>query len=338
MADEFPLLENGTDKLLLETTDKIILQREAFKLSLSSQFADGDATTVQLTAPATKSTSDFVAGKMSESSNPASTVPIDSNKYTEMEFCLQTADGAVAASQYEFRLTYKGAPLETISATPKFTVGSGATTSTIQKSLKYTIIRTPSALTKSAKYAVVKTPTAATKSLRYAIGKTTNLTKSGKYTVIKSNPITRSLTYALLGAPVNYQITESLKYCAARNLSATKSARYTIAKSASIQKAMKYVVSVTPSPLTRSLAYAVQTTPGALTKSARDAIGADTLIDLPAQYCLLKSYSLTKGLTYQILSPDQIIPQEILGNAWVTRERAGPAAVVRERIGRTELL
>lgn len=80
-------------------------------ISLSPNFADGDATTAQLTAPTGKTSgSDFQAGKMSDLSNPMAAINLASDKYTEVEFCIQANTGAVGS--YEFRLTSNGTALD----------------------------------------------------------------------------------------------------------------------------------------------------------------------------------------------------------------------------------
>ena len=89
-----------------------------FVLSLSDYFTDGAATTFQLTAPATKSTTDFVAGKIHESSNPADSIDITTDDYTEVEFCIQATEYAKEV-QYDFRIE----GLDDYTVTPQWTVG-----------------------------------------------------------------------------------------------------------------------------------------------------------------------------------------------------------------------
>ena len=90
-----------------------------FRLSLSTQFADGAATTVQLTAPSGKTTADFDAGKIHESSNPADSINITADDYTEIEFCFEATDAA-ADVQYDFRIE----GLDTYTVTPQLTISS----------------------------------------------------------------------------------------------------------------------------------------------------------------------------------------------------------------------
>ena len=96
------------------------------RLSLSSNFAPG-ATTVQLTPPATKLTSDFVAGRIEEAANPATAIDITLDKYTEIEWSIQAMSGvAVNADVYEFRVTDNGTALSSYSVTPQWTIGAAA--------------------------------------------------------------------------------------------------------------------------------------------------------------------------------------------------------------------
>ena len=99
----------------------------AWKLSLSANIAaSGEATTAQLTAPATKSTADFDAGRIQDDENPADTIDIDADDYSEWEWSIEATADAPAGDQYEFRLLAEGNPLDTYTKTPKFTVSSGA--------------------------------------------------------------------------------------------------------------------------------------------------------------------------------------------------------------------
>jgi len=91
-----------------------------FVLSLSDNFIDGAATTYQLAAPSGKSTTDFDAGKIHESSNPADAVDITADDYTEIEFCFQATSHASEVS-YDFRIE----GLDTYTVTPQATVSSG---------------------------------------------------------------------------------------------------------------------------------------------------------------------------------------------------------------------
>jgi len=97
----------------------------SFSLAASTQFADGAATTAQLTAPSGKTAgADFQAGTILETSNPAPALDLGSGKYTELEWCIKATADSVTSTQYEFRVTYNGAALDTYTVTPKWTVGT----------------------------------------------------------------------------------------------------------------------------------------------------------------------------------------------------------------------
>lgn len=100
----------------------------AFDLALSSTVTNGEATTVQLLPPTGKTTADFQAGKLSESSSPMAAIDLTANKYTELEWVLTANSSAVTSTQYEFRVTKNGTALDTYSQTPKWTIGTTPTT------------------------------------------------------------------------------------------------------------------------------------------------------------------------------------------------------------------
>jgi hypothetical protein len=78
---------------------------EAFTI-VSSSFiaASGEETTAQLTAPSGKSTSDFDAGRIQDDENPADSVTVSADDYTEMEWTLQANSAAVDGAVYQFRV------------------------------------------------------------------------------------------------------------------------------------------------------------------------------------------------------------------------------------------
>lgn len=87
--------------------------------------ASGEATTAQLTPPSGKSTSDFVAGRMQDDENPADSVDVTTDDYTELEWCLTAVSGtAVNGDIYQFRATIAGVPLDTYAVTPEWTIGT----------------------------------------------------------------------------------------------------------------------------------------------------------------------------------------------------------------------
>jgi len=97
------------------------------QLALSSQFADSDTTTAQLAAPSGKTTADFVAGEMCESSNPAPAIDITTDDYTEIEWCLKASSNASNGQIYDFRVTKAGSALNTYGVSPQWTIGTPGT-------------------------------------------------------------------------------------------------------------------------------------------------------------------------------------------------------------------
>ena len=98
----------------------------AIQLAGSSNIAaSGENTTVQLSAPAGKSTSDFVAGRMQDDENPADAVDITADDYTELEWCLTATAAASVGNVYQFRVTSAGTALDTYSVTPQWTIDGG---------------------------------------------------------------------------------------------------------------------------------------------------------------------------------------------------------------------
>jgi hypothetical protein len=94
----------------------------------SSQYADGAATTAQLTAPSGKSTSNFTDGVMVEAQALADAVDIVADEYTEIEWCLKAQTPAVDTDVFEFRVTANGTPFATYTVTPELTVATGSGT------------------------------------------------------------------------------------------------------------------------------------------------------------------------------------------------------------------
>lgn len=113
---------------------------EAILLAASANIAaSGADTTVQLTAPSGKATSDFAAGRIADDENPLDLALIPVDDYTELEWCLTAVSGVASNSQvYEFRVTANGVALDTYSVTPTWTIGSGGGPST---SIKDSIMR-----------------------------------------------------------------------------------------------------------------------------------------------------------------------------------------------------
>jgi hypothetical protein len=98
----------------------------AIDVATSTQFADGDATTAQLTAPSGKTTADFAAGVMVETDATANAVDVPVDDYTEIEWALKVQAPAVDTDVYQFRVTSSGTVIDTYTVTPTITVGSVA--------------------------------------------------------------------------------------------------------------------------------------------------------------------------------------------------------------------
>ena len=122
----------------------------------------------------------------------------------------------------------------------------------IEKSLKYTILTTPSAITKSLEYAVFSGQ-AIQKSLKYTVTSTSAKTKSLKYTIIVTpSALTKSLEYQVLS---DTAVTKSLKYTVKQTPSAiTKSLEYQIITDTNINKSLHYEVT-SQTALQKSLQY-----------------------------------------------------------------------------------
>ena len=99
------------------------------KLLLSSNVAASAAThtTAQLTAPAGKTSgANFQEGHISDDTNPITSTDLDSGKYSELEWSLQT-QGIAESDEVEFRITNAGTVIDTYTLTPKITGGTGVT-------------------------------------------------------------------------------------------------------------------------------------------------------------------------------------------------------------------
>ncbi len=122
------------DKWIFVTTDSglkndpgfavTVHRAQAFKMSASANIsASGEATTVQLTAPSGKTTGDFDAGRIQDDENPADTVDITLDDYTEMEWSIEGTTNARDV-QYDFRVTDSGTVIDTYTVTPQLTIST----------------------------------------------------------------------------------------------------------------------------------------------------------------------------------------------------------------------
>jgi hypothetical protein len=118
------LLETG-DKILQEDATLVLRNLDPIGLALSPNIAASaaTATTALLIPPAGRTVSDFVAGRISDDTNPLPSLTIAQNKYTEIEWCLQASEDALVGDTYEFRITRGGIVLDTYSNIPKWTIG-----------------------------------------------------------------------------------------------------------------------------------------------------------------------------------------------------------------------
>ena len=128
-AATYSMTASGTGSTNTAGASVMIRLRQAdapIQLAGSSNItASGENTTVQLTAPAGKSTSDFVAGRMQDDENPADAVDITADDYTELEWCLTATAAASVSDVYQFRITNAGTALDTYSVTPQWTIDGG---------------------------------------------------------------------------------------------------------------------------------------------------------------------------------------------------------------------
>lgn len=190
----------------------------------------------------------------------------------------------------------------------------GVSEVTVQKSLKYTVLTTPTTLTKSLTYMVIVTPTTLTKSLKYTVVITpTTLTKSLKYTVIVTPiALTKSIKYTILTTPT--ALTKSMQYLVAAVLSVTKSLKYTVVTTpATLTKSLKYTVVVTPTSLTKSLTYRVVSTPTTITKSLKYEVTATLSITKSLRYDIqgITEVTITKNLKYTVVITPTVLTKSL---------------------------
>lgn len=98
---------------------------------LSSNIAaSGEATTQQMTPPAGKAAGDFDAGRIQDDENPADTIDITLDDYTEMEWCIEATANVATSQVFEFRVikTEGHTLLDTYTVTPQWTIGTPAAT------------------------------------------------------------------------------------------------------------------------------------------------------------------------------------------------------------------
>lgn len=100
-----------------------IAPTQSIRLKASSNIAAAaaDTTTQQLTG----GTGTFLAGRISDDTNPLPTLDLGADGFTELEWCVEANSAGVTAGQvYEFRVTAAGAALNGYTVTPTITIGS----------------------------------------------------------------------------------------------------------------------------------------------------------------------------------------------------------------------
>lgn len=221
---------------------------------------------------------------------------------------------------------------------------AGASSTTIQKTLVYTVTTTPSTITKGLVYTVTTTPSTITKTLAYAIQSTPSTpTKGLTYTVI-TTPATKTKTlaytvtttpatmtkgfvYAILTTPAT--VTKTLQYYVQPTAATvTKALAYAIQSTpATTTKTLQYTVITTPSTVTKALTYAIQASAAAITKTLTYAVEATpatttktlqyTIVITPATqtkalvYCVQPSTTITKGFEYSIVGASPILTKSL---------------------------
>lgn len=119
-----------TSSINAQMTLALLPAYQRIHLSPSSNIStSGENTTAQLTPPSGKTTSDFVAGRIQDDENPADSVDVTVDDYTELEWCLAVnSDYASVGDRYEFRVSNEGYDLASYLVTPALTFVSGGST------------------------------------------------------------------------------------------------------------------------------------------------------------------------------------------------------------------
>ncbi|MBA4388521.1 MAG: hypothetical protein C0404_11105, partial [Verrucomicrobia bacterium] len=94
----------------------------AFEMTTTPGYADGDASTAQMTG-----TGAWVSGKVMEkpSNMPTNALTINTNSHTEVEYCFRATAKASGSATYYFRLSNGGTALTTYSRTAQLTMAAG---------------------------------------------------------------------------------------------------------------------------------------------------------------------------------------------------------------------
>lgn len=105
------------------------ITNEVYVVTSSNIAASGEATTARLTAPAGKTTSDFVTGRRWGDENGTDTIDITADDYTEVEWLVFIAATANPADYYDFRVYAGSSALNTYTVTPRWTIAGGVVAS-----------------------------------------------------------------------------------------------------------------------------------------------------------------------------------------------------------------
>ncbi len=116
--------KQGTDCTVGSWT-AITSTSDIFSLYLSDNFSDGDVTTKQIT------NGSFVAGKILELTNPASSLDLSKNKNTEYEWSVKVAENIPFSTTYSFRISNNGSTFDDYEICPALTTQPPLPTVTI---------------------------------------------------------------------------------------------------------------------------------------------------------------------------------------------------------------
>ena len=93
-------------------------------VTASTNITNAEATTDRLSG----GTGSFVAGKIFDTENGTGTVDITTDNFTELGWVITTQVPAANADTFDFRVYAAASPLTTYTVTPRWTIGSGAST------------------------------------------------------------------------------------------------------------------------------------------------------------------------------------------------------------------
>lgn len=116
---------DGSDGL--EFSDVAVALESPIVVALSVHIGGGgEATTAQLDPPDGKATGDFTPGRIQDDENPADSVDIGVQDYTELEWVLKATSEAESGEVYEFQIVESdGTELAVYDVTPEVTLSGG---------------------------------------------------------------------------------------------------------------------------------------------------------------------------------------------------------------------